>query len=444
MTEPLVSILVPTYNGERFLRPAVRSALAQTYRNIEVILVDDASTDRTPEILAAFSAEDARVRVIRQEHNVGAAMNWTTALEEARGEYVKYVLHDDVLASDCLRDLVRGMEASPEALMAFSRRVLIDEDGRPIPNHELPKLRDRPGLIDGFELGNFALESCTNPIGEATTVLFRRSAVDPAGWWQADGRQVDVLADLKLWLTLLSRGPAFYTPRVLSRFRMHGGQNSVNPGLIARGMRDWPRLIDWATRQGFLADVAQRRRAHARALFAAAARVPELIDSGEYGPSLEGAFLAIVALMELGSGSPADRTRSLTYRAHEPALLDRLGHELDVWTGTFAAAVAAPVLEPGEVGATVQAFRDILATGCTKRLLMAVPTECVDDAIPLVEQALAQGPDVDIELVPTTTPALLLREPWLGVTPPGRQWHGDKAAGIWNVELTPPPYDGGG
>lgn len=435
MTEPLVSILVPTYNGERFLKPALRSALAQSYRNIEVVVTDDASTDRTPEILAAIAAEDDRVRVLRNPHNVGAVMNWTVALHEARGEYVKYLLHDDVLAPDCLRELVRGMQASPEASMAFSRRTLIDEDGRPVPNHSFPLLRDRPGLIDGRVLGNFALETCTNPIGEATTVLFRRSDVDPAGWWQVDGRQLDVLADLGLWLSLLSRGPAFYTPRGLSRFRTHGDQNSVKPALVARGMRDWPRLIDWATRQGFLTDLTQRRRAHARALLGAASRVCELVEGGEYGPALEGAFLASMGLLELGGGLPDGTPGALTYRAHKPATLQRLVHELDVWTGSFGAALAAPVIEPDEIDATVQAFRDVLATGCTKTLLMAVPPDRLSDARPLVEVALSQGPDIDIELVPTTTPALLLQEPWLGVTPAGRDWHGDKAAGIWDVPI---------
>jgi cellulose synthase/poly-beta-1,6-N-acetylglucosamine synthase-like glycosyltransferase len=72
VSAPLVSILVPTYNGERFLRLALRSALDQSYRDIEVIIGDDASTDGTADVLASVAAADARVRVVRHDTNVGA------------------------------------------------------------------------------------------------------------------------------------------------------------------------------------------------------------------------------------------------------------------------------------------------------------------------------------------------------------------------------------
>src|SRR3954447_6252717 len=75
VTDPLVSVLVPTYNGERFLRSALRSALEQSYRNLEIVVVDDGSTDRTPDILAATATADDRVRVVRRERNAGAYDN---------------------------------------------------------------------------------------------------------------------------------------------------------------------------------------------------------------------------------------------------------------------------------------------------------------------------------------------------------------------------------
>ncbi|WP_324276141.1 glycosyltransferase family 2 protein [Blastococcus brunescens] len=178
-TDPLVSILVPTYNGERFLRAALRSALGQSYRNIEVLVGDDGSTDRTPEILAAVAAEDPRVRVLRFDPNIGALENPRRLLAEARGEYVKYLMHDDVLGTECVRELVRGMEQHPEATMAFSHRVLIDEQGKAVPNHNFVKVDSRPGLIDGRTLGNHVLVNCSNVIGEPTTVLFRRDDVSP-------------------------------------------------------------------------------------------------------------------------------------------------------------------------------------------------------------------------------------------------------------------------
>ncbi|MGY2064411.1 FkbM family methyltransferase [Blastococcus sp. SYSU DS0619] len=435
VAEPLVSILVPTYNGERFLKAALRSALGQSHRNIEVLVGDDGSTDRTPEILARVAAEDARVRVLRFDPNIGALENPRRLLAEARGEYVKYLMHDDVLGTDCVRELVRGMQQHPEAAMAFSHRMLIDEQGKAVPDHEFPKLADRPTLLAGEGLGNYVLLNCANVIGEPTTVLFRRDDVDPAELWIIDGRTVDVLNDVQLWLHLLAKGPAFYTPRTLSRFRLHAGQNTHNPRYLGRGERDWSRLADWGARHGFLAGEGHERRAQARALVEAANRLHQLIDTENYGAALEAAFLSTAALVELTRPTPATRATGLAERAHGPAVRDRFTQELDVWTRRYPVALAAPALDPVEVGATVQAFRELLAAGVAERAVVTVPPADLDHAVPLLESALAAGPDIDLELVPAEDPAVLLPEPWLAVVPRRRWWHEGRALATWTFDL---------
>jgi len=437
VSDPLVSILVPTYNGERFLRPALRSALEQSYRNIEVVVGDDASTDGTTGILTSVAAADPRVRVIRHEQNLGSFGNPIRLLQEARGEYVKFLLHDDVLASDCVRELVRGMQSSQEVTLAFSRRSLINEDGRPVPGHEYPALADRAGLLDGRQLGDGVLANCANLIGELTTVLFRRADVDVDGLWQVEGRHLDVLGDLKLHLMLLARGKAWYTPRVLSRFRSHPAQNSWNPRLMARGVRDWPRLIDWGIQQGFLADPGQQRAAFALALQAAAQRVGQLAPGLDHGPALEAVFLATARLVELGAGVAADPGRGLLERAHDRDHLDRFRQEIDVWSREHPAALAAAAAVAAEVDATVAAFREVQAAGVTKRFLLAVPPADLGRAASLLAAARAQGPDVDVELVPADDPLTLLDPSWLAVAARGSTWHADRAAAVWTVAGAP-------
>lgn len=429
MTEPLVSILIPTYNGERFLKATLRSALEQSHRTIEVLVGDDASTDRTPEILAAVTATDDRIRVIRRERNVGAFENPLQLLAEARGEYVKFLLHDDVLTSDCVRELVRGMQSEPDVSLAFSRRSLMDENGRPVAGHEFPRLSDRPGTLDGRELGNLVLEQCNNVIGELTTILFRRADVEVDGLWQVDGRRLDVLNDLKLSLQLLARGRAWYTPRVLSRFRMHPGQNSFDSAIVARGMRDWPKLLDWGVQEGFLSDPAAQRRAFVRALQMAAVRTGELIDR-DHGPSLEGAFLATVRLVELAAGVSAEAGSGLQRRAHQQATLARFVQELDVWTRTYPVALAAPALNAGELRATVAAFRELATAGVAQELRLAVP----EQASALVEAALAEAPELSVDIVPTDDPATLPTGAWLAVATRGSTWHDGSATAVWTVD----------
>ena len=435
MTEPLVSILIPTYNGERFLRPALRSALEQSHRTIEVIVGDDGSTDRTAAILAAAAAADDRIRLIRHERNVGPYANFMHLLEAARGEYVKFLLHDDVLATDCVRELVRGMESTPQATLAFSHRTLIDEEGRPVPGQPVTTLRDRAGVIDGWELGDAVLESCANYIGEFTTMLWRRSDLDLSELWEVDGRRLDVITDVKVALMLLARGPAFYTPRTLSRFRVHQTQNGRNAGLIARSPRDWAWVIDWARRQGFLRNPDRERRAHATALATAAARIGQLLDDAEHGPCLEAVFLSTARLVELSAGHVPDPAESFPGRVHGPDSVDRFRQELDVWSREYPVAVAVPRLDADEVRSTVDALREVLDAGVAKQAVAMVDRALVGQAIPLFEAALADGPDIDIEVVPTDDPGSpLLDTPWLAVAPRDSTWHDGKATAVWRFE----------
>ncbi|MGY1760601.1 glycosyltransferase [Geodermatophilus sp. SYSU D00779] len=438
MSEPLVSILVPTYNGERFIDAALCSALAQTHRNIEVIVGDDASTDGTPEILAAFAAADPRVRVIRHPDNIGAFENPKQLFQAARGEFIKFLLHDDVLAPNCVRTLVRGMEASPGTSMAFSRRELIGEDGQPVAGHQFPQLADRPGLIEGRALGDLVLENCANVIGELTTVLFRRVDVDAATLWQIDGRRLAANGDVALWLRLLARGHAFYTPEVLSSFRRHPNQTSYDPRIMAGGIRDWPSLVDWGRRQGFVLDPTQQRRAHAQVLITAAQVHAAFLDSPDCTRALEAIHLATARLIELQTANDTRLTRPLTDRAHGQAVLGRFEQELDVWGQTRSFALATVALDPIEVTATVEALRDVAAAGAAERLVLAVRPADAARIVPLVEDALSTGPEIDLDLVPVDDPAVLLSEPWLAVAPRGHTWHRSLADAVWTFDVARP------
>ncbi|MGY1820333.1 glycosyltransferase family 2 protein [Geodermatophilus sp. SYSU D00079] len=438
MSQPLVSILIPTYNGERFLRPALRSALEQTHRNVEVLVGDDASTDRTPDVLAEFQA-DPRVRVLRYSRNIGAFENPRRLLAEARGEYVKFLLHDDVLASDCVRDLVKGMQSAGDVTLAFSHRSFIGDDGRPLPNTQPKPFSDKAGPVDGVALGDLVLGNCTNVIGELTTVLFRRADVAPDELWEADGRQLAVLGDVGLFLRLLTRGRAYYSPRTLSRFRIHGGQRSQGAQMVPASVRDWVALIDWAGRQGFLAAEGQERRAHVEALAMASGVLRGASGSPHGASCLEALFLSVARLTELETGTAADIAQPLADRAHRPESLRRFRQEVDVWSRRLPRALAAPAPDAAEVTATIDAFRELRDAGRAEQFLLATHTSLVDETVPLVEAALDQGPDVDVELVPTDEdPSLLLPGPWLAVTPrrDGPPWHRGRATAVWHIDLS--------
>ncbi len=124
MGRPRVSVLLPVYNGERFLRETLDSAFAQTMPDLEVIAVDDGSSDGSVALLEAY--EDPRLRVLRQS-NLGAPTALNTALDAARGEYIGFLDQDDLWNEQKLERHLEVMDENPKLDLTFSRYELIDE-----------------------------------------------------------------------------------------------------------------------------------------------------------------------------------------------------------------------------------------------------------------------------------------------------------------------------
>lgn len=129
MVAPLVTVGVPVYNGAPHLSRALRSILAQTFRDFELLICDNASNDATEEICRAFAERDDRVRYIRFTENSGAAANFNRTFMLARGRYFKWAAYDDVLACDYLKACVDILESDPSIALAYGSARIIDETG---------------------------------------------------------------------------------------------------------------------------------------------------------------------------------------------------------------------------------------------------------------------------------------------------------------------------
>ncbi len=129
-TKPRVSIGLPVYNGERYLREALDTILAQTFRDFELIISDNASTDGTLAICKAYAASDARIRYLRNEQNLGATRNYNRTFEVARGEYFKWAAHDDLMAPEFLERCVTALDQNPAAVVSYPIASFIDKNGQ--------------------------------------------------------------------------------------------------------------------------------------------------------------------------------------------------------------------------------------------------------------------------------------------------------------------------
>lgn len=126
-TKALVSIGLPVYNGEPYLIEAIQSILNQTYRHFELIICDNASTDRTAEVCQDFAARDARIRYFRNVRNLGAARNFNLTVDKASGVYFKWSPADDCIAPEFLSRSVEVLDKDPGVVLCQSQLKVIDE-----------------------------------------------------------------------------------------------------------------------------------------------------------------------------------------------------------------------------------------------------------------------------------------------------------------------------
>lgn len=187
--EPRLSIGMPVYNGERFLAQALTCLLEQTYRDFEILVLDNASTDRTPEIVAAFMARDPRIRYQRNETNIGASPNFAKVASLTKAPFFKWAAHDDLHAPTYLAACMRILEEHPDVVLSHSDQIYIGECGRdfergrpgtfidPMTGGELPV--DKVDLAErGGPLARFTDVVFNSRIGSHMFGIVRRSALD--------------------------------------------------------------------------------------------------------------------------------------------------------------------------------------------------------------------------------------------------------------------------
>jgi glycosyltransferase involved in cell wall biosynthesis len=221
MTGPLVSVVIPAYQSERYIAQTLDSVLNQTYQNIEVVVADHASSDGTWEILERYS-DRPNIRLLRTEAGGGAERNWNRVTGEASGKYLKLVCADDLLYPACVAEQVAVMEQDDEVALTAARRDLIDAAGEIlVRGRGLPHLA---GRLDGLAAIRTTVRSGTNIFGEPACVLLRTELVHKVGGWCG---QHPYLIDEDMYVKLLALGDLYAIPATLAAFRISGTQWSV-------------------------------------------------------------------------------------------------------------------------------------------------------------------------------------------------------------------------
>ncbi len=209
-------MLVTVYNREAYLAESLRSILASTYEDFEVVVVDDRSSDRSVEVAREIEASDPRLRVIVNEQNLGDYGNRMKAASLACGKYLKYVDSDDLIYPHGLQVMVGSLDRYPDAAVGLAHSM--PEDVSPYPWQLSPEEAYRKHF-----LGRGCL-SC-GPTG----AIIRRSAFESIGGFH---QQWDVLSDMDLWFRLAALHPIVLLPPGLVWWRRHEGQEFTKDGAV--------------------------------------------------------------------------------------------------------------------------------------------------------------------------------------------------------------------
>ena len=292
-----VSIIIPTYNRAEKLERAIRSALQQTYENLEIIVMDDASPDATPETVESFN--DPRLRYIRQDQNQGPNENWRHGIEKARGDFFCILPDDDALAPEFAEKLVDALQEDDEMILAFCDHWVMNKEGHTLPGVSAQNSkeygRDR---LSGGRLDDFARTALIEDSIYIGAVLFRRDFV-PASFLDPDAESA--MGGWILHNCVRTGRPATYVPARLTYCRWHEGSVSRSQewlkSITQGNIRRYRRMLDDERMHRF---------------------------QGEVQDSLA-TMLHIKGKMHLRRGSPAEARKSLheslSYRFHSSALL---------------------------------------------------------------------------------------------------------------------------
>lgn len=228
----LVSIIIPCYNQARFLSDALDSALAQEYDALEIIVVNDGSTDDFDARSAPYQ-NDARVKIINQE-NRGLPAARNRGIRESRGEYLKFLDADDWLVPTAIAKQVAAFHANPTLGLVYCDLVRVNARGEQIDDYAVANARR---ILNGNILPSLIVGGYFTP----HTVLVRRTILEQVGLFNEALNSEDT----ELWMRIMCEGyAAHFVPEKLAYYRLHGANSSLDP-LVMRAAQQ--RVLDLIT-----------------------------------------------------------------------------------------------------------------------------------------------------------------------------------------------------
>ncbi len=228
---PLISICIPTYNGEKYIEETLNSALNQTYQNIEIIITDDHSSDQTVAICKSYAKRDKRIKVFKNDTNLGLVNNWCESINKANGQWVKFLFQDDILEEHCVTHMIHTALTHDVNFVVCNREYFFEDGFDPkIKRFYTEKLIKTETIFTSERVYDpqesarlIAPHVFNNCMGEPPTILFNKDIYTrkdfPDNYVQ--------LIDYIFILNNILMKPFVFIPDKLVRFRVHGSSESM-------------------------------------------------------------------------------------------------------------------------------------------------------------------------------------------------------------------------
>jgi hypothetical protein len=253
VSNPTVSIVLPVWNGERFLAQAIESVSQQTFPSFELLVIDDGSTDGSCTLALHLARTDPRIIVLRGEHH-GIAHALNTGVAAARGRYIARMDADDISSPSRLEKQIAFLDAHPECVAVGADVDVIDGDGDTIGVMTFPA--HHPEIVQALMTGG-------SPAVAHPTIVIRKDAVLSAGGYREEHVPSE---DLDLWLRLIEFGQMANLKEPLLRYRMHPRATSIRDGSRQEATSAFIRAAARARRGLPLLDTSFRHVLHRNAV----------------------------------------------------------------------------------------------------------------------------------------------------------------------------------
>jgi len=246
----LVSICIPTYNGEEFIAEAMASAINQTYRPLEIIVSDDNSQDKTIEIIESFKNKTDIEISIYKHVPLGIGANWNNCVKQAKGEFIKFLFQDDLLAPTCIEEMLQPFFKYKNMGLSFCRRnIIYDKNNikhqKWVSNYG--NLHKYWNNLQSFQRGKTLLHDpgllnfSQNKVGEPVAVLLRKKVFRKVGYFNLSLKQA---LDCEYWYRVFTKFNVAFINKELVSFRLHPKQaTAVNAKTKTMDYAIYPRSI---------------------------------------------------------------------------------------------------------------------------------------------------------------------------------------------------------